>query len=129
MENNQSNHTAPKRTVLIVEDDVFQAFVLEKMLISINYAIAGTAASGEDAIQLARHLEPDIIIMDIMLSGNLNGIEAASIILENYMVPIIYVTGNADKYYLNRAKKTGYSAYLLKPVTMYTLKNALRSAE
>ncbi len=129
MKNNQAHHTTPKRTVLIVEDDAFQAFVIEKMLISINYAIAGTAASGEDAIQLARHSEPDIIIMDIMLSGNLNGIETASIILEKYLVSIIYVTGNADKYYLNKAKQTGYSAYLLKPVTMYTLKNALSSAE
>jgi two-component system, response regulator PdtaR len=122
-------HTSSKKSVLIAEDDAFQAFVMEKMLKKIHYPVVGKAKTGEDAIQLTDRLKPDIILMDIILAGQMDGITAASEILKKNPVSIIYVTGNADKSYLERAQKTKHSAYLIKPITLQLLHDALRSAE
>lgn len=101
----------------IVEDDAFQAFILEKMITSMGYAVKGKSSSGEEAVHLAIQLKPDIILMDISLEGVMDGIEAAIEIQEQISVKIIYITGNSDNHHRERANETDFSDYLIKPVT------------
>ena len=101
--------------ILIVEDERIVAEDLSIMLASLGYEVAGIAGSGEDAIALAEAENPDLILMDIMLSGKLDGISAADRIQTIRTTPVIYVTAYADDVLLSRAKKTEPFGYIVKP--------------
>jgi len=101
--------------ILIVEDERIVAEDLSLMLSSLGYEVAGIAGSGEDAIVLAEAEKPDLILMDIMLSGKLDGISAADRIQTIRTTPVIYVTAYADEVLLARAKKTEPFGYIVKP--------------
>ena len=103
-------------SILIVEDEALIALDIETNLLNLGYQIAGIAETGQLAIQraLASPL-PDLILMDIRLRGDMNGIEAASKITEKIDVPIIFLTAFADKTTLNQAKLISPSAYIRKP--------------
>jgi CheY-like chemotaxis protein len=101
--------------ILIVEDERVVAEDLSRTLVSLGYEIAGIAGSGEDAITFAEREKPDLILMDIMLSGKMDGISAAERIQTIRTTPIIYVTAYADDLLLARAKKTGPFGYIVKP--------------
>ncbi len=73
--------------ILVVEDEAIILLQLEEILHAIGYTVAGLAASGEDAIEKARRLKPDLVLMDIVMPGKLNGIEAAKIITEELEYP------------------------------------------
>lgn len=118
-----------KLSVFIVEDDLFQVFILEKMVNSLGYDVIGKSSSGEEAVESAVQLKPDIIFMDISLEGEMDGIEAAIIIQKQISTQIIYVTGNSDDYHRNRAEETDYSDYLSKPVTKDILEQSLKKAD
>lgn len=113
-------------TALIVEDDVFQSFILEKMVKGLGLDIVGKAKTGEEATQLAVELKPFVIFMDISLEGAMDGIEAAGIIKKKIPANIIYITGNADNYHRMRAAETDYIDYLIKPVTREILEHSLK---
>jgi hypothetical protein len=101
--------------ILIVEDSFIVAFHLRKTLENEGYNVVGTEASGEAALQLIEQLKPDLILMDIMLSGSLDGIETARVIKSKYSIPLIYITALTDKETIQRAKITEPYGYLTKP--------------
>ena len=101
--------------ILIVEDELLIAKNLSHKLQKLGYQIADIVSSGADAIQRAGELKPDLILMDIVIKGDLDGIETAAIINQVFDIPIIYTTAYADDETLQRAENTGSYGYLLKP--------------
>lgn len=101
--------------ILIVEDDLSLAAYLDLHLRQRGYRVAGIAHNGVEALHLAETARPDAIIMDIVLPGEIDGIEAADRIRRRGQVPILYLTAYADPKLFARAKITDPSAYLLKP--------------
>ena len=102
--------------ILIVEDDMDASFILEHKLQKINIPVAGKVTTGEDAVEKAKTLSPDLILMDIMLQGEMDGIEAAEIITENYYIPIIFLSAYSDDEIISRAATSEQYGYLVKPV-------------
>ena len=111
--------------IIIVEDDRVLSLMLSRMIQRIGHTVVGSVTRGEDAVDLARENSTDLILMDIMLEGEIDGIEAMKIIRQNSAVPVIYVTGNSDKSTIERAKETNYIAYLVKPIVFDQLKKAI----
>lgn len=105
--------TVPK--LLVVEDEAIVAADLEDRLNRMGYHVVGTAESGDEAIEKARTLKPDLVFMDIMLKGRMDGIEAAARIRGEQNVPVIFLTANSNDATINRAKVSEPFAYLLKP--------------
>lgn len=103
-------------SILIVEDNLFQTVVLEQIIKKLKHDVVGVAKSGEEAIQLAVELKPDLIFMDINLEGDMDGVTAAEKIQEKISAALIYVTGNSDAHHRKRAEKTDLLAFLVKPV-------------
>lgn len=101
--------------ILIVEDSFIVAFHLQKTLENEGYRVIGAEASGENALKLLEKTKPDLILMDIMLGGPLDGIETARIIKSRYGIPIIYITALTDRETIQRAKITEPYGYLTKP--------------
>ncbi|MFB3763976.1 MAG: PAS domain S-box protein [Methanotrichaceae archaeon] len=114
--------------ILIVEDEGILAIELKDRLEKISYNVPATASSGEEAIELASKYKPDLILMDIVLKGDMDGIEAASKIRSNLKVPIIYLTAYADNDTVKRAKITEPFGYLVKPYNDKELQVALEMA-
>jgi PAS domain S-box-containing protein/diguanylate cyclase (GGDEF)-like protein len=104
-----------KIRMMIVEDERIVAMDLQGRLKSMGYEVVGSAVSGEEAIEKAEALRPDMILMDIMLDGQLDGIQAAEIIRSRFGIPVIYLTAYADTATLERAKITEPFGYILKP--------------
>lgn len=104
-----------RTNVLVVEDESIVSKDIQQSLKKLGYNVVGAAATGEKAIELARETQPDIVLMDIMLKGDMNGIEAADQIREEIDIPVIYLTAYADEGTLARAKVTEPSGYIIKP--------------
>lgn len=117
-----------KGKVLIVEDDMLLSMVEERLITRLGFDVVGKVTRGADAIDKADELNPDIIVMDISLKGEMDGIEAMELIREKSSVPVIYLSGSGDRYSYERAKKTGFTEYLTKPVTSGDLKEPLSLA-
>lgn len=113
--------------VLIVEDELIQMLLLKKFYEELNCTVIGSATSADGAIETALKEKPDIISMDIFLEGSQDGINAMEIIQKHENIPVIYITGNSDEYHFNRAKKTGFAAYLTKPATLPDIEKAIQS--
>ncbi len=103
------------KRILVVEDESIVAADVQERLAILGYKVVGHAATGPDAVELARTVEPDIVLMDIMLRGDMDGVEAAGLINESGAVPVVYMTAYADEDTLARAKITGPYGYILKP--------------
>lgn len=101
--------------ILIVEDEAIVSMDLARRLAHMGYEVAGTARTGEEAVTEARRLEPDLILMDIMLGGKIDGIDAATRIRESLHVPLVYLTAYADEKTLARARITDPFGYVIKP--------------
>lgn len=114
--------------ILIVEDDNDTAEYLSIGLQRSGYRIAGIAKNGTDALRLAETTLPDAIIMDILLPGEIDGIEVASRIRARRDVPILYLTAHTDPALFERARITDPSAYLIKPFTTRELQLAIELA-
>lgn len=84
------------RPILIVEDEKILAADLENKLRQLGYRVDGIAASGEEAVQLARERAPSLVLMDVRLSGTMDGVEAARQIQANTHIPIVYLTAYSD---------------------------------
>jgi len=111
--------------ILIVEDDYIQSYIIKIMLESLKYNVVGIAETGENAITMAGELKPDLVLIDIMLNGELDGIDAAKKILESSGISVIYVTGGSIPYYKKRASQTNYVDILSKPFDREGLAAAL----
>ena len=98
--------------ILVVEDEAIVAMALRGRLENLGYDAVGVVASGEEAIEKADELRPDLVLMDIRLSGAMDGIEAAELIRVRFDIPVVYLTAYADQATLDRAKLTGPFGYL-----------------
>ncbi|MCB0793719.1 MAG: response regulator [Flavobacteriales bacterium] len=101
--------------VLVVEDESIVSKDIQHSLKKLGYHVVGAASTGEQAVKLAIETRPDIILMDIMLKGEMNGIEAATEIRSETSIPVIFLTAYADESTLSRAKVTQPYGYIIKP--------------
>ena len=104
-----------KVQVLIVEDEAIVSMDLRYKLEGLGYGVPAEISSGEEAVEAASRLRPDVVLMDIWLSGEMDGIDAAEEIRRRLNIPVVYVTSHADEDTLRRAKTTEPSGYILKP--------------
>jgi len=115
--------------VLIVEDDLINAKLLQEFLKIKGYEVAGILRSGEEAISFVEKELPDLIFMDIKLDGKLSGIEAAQQINETRNVPILYLTSQTDKEVVETARETKPVGYVVKPFSPLQLEVTLEMAQ
>jgi len=111
--------------ILIVEDEHIVAMGIKRMLKNLGYTLAGVASSGEDAVNKAESTFPDLVLMDIMLKGNKNGIEAAQEIKARFGIPVVYLTACSESKIVERAWKTGPLGYIVKPFDEKDLKKSI----
>lgn len=114
--------------ILIVENEGIVALDLQSRLRRLGYLVPGFVATGEEAVAQAAKILPDLILMDIKLKGEMDGIEAAHRINENFDIPIIYLTAFADEATLQRAEAAEPYGYLLKPFEERELLASIRMA-
>ena len=117
-----------KINVLVVEDESIVSKDIQYSLKKLGYNVVGVAATGEKAIDLCGEKLPDIILMDIMLKGDINGIEASTRIKESYNIPVIFLTAYADENTLSKAKVTEPYAYIIKPFKEIDLHTSIEMA-
>jgi AmiR/NasT family two-component response regulator len=131
-----------KAKILIVEDEAITAKDLQNMLKELGYDVPAIASSGEGAIKTAEEIEPDVVLMDIVLKGDVDGIEAAELIRVRFDIPVVYVTAYLDEGRLEKTKVTEPYGYIIKPfgnkelrpviemaLQRYRLEKALRESE
>jgi two-component system, response regulator PdtaR len=114
--------------ILVVDDEAIITMQLEERLSTMGYSVAGMAASGEDAVDKARSLRPDLVLMDIVMPGKMNGIEAAKIITEELNIPVVFVTSYADDTIIEKAKSVRPYGYIVKPFNELEIKAAIEVA-
>lgn len=117
-----------RNSVLIVEDEVVVARNIEKILSTAGYDLMGSVSTGKEAIEFAREHSPQIILLDIKLEGDLDGVEAGERIFEELFIPVIYITAHADDDTIQRAKLTQPFGYLYKPINRNELVTAIEMA-
>ena len=101
--------------LMLVDDAVIITSQLEKRLSKMGYEVVGSASSGEEAVDMARRLRPDLILMDIVMPGKLDGIEATDIIGAELDIPVIFLTAYVNDEYIKRAKSVEPLGYIVKP--------------
>ena len=117
-----------KVQVLIVEDEAIVSMDLRYKLEGLGYSVPAEISSGEEAVEAASRLRPDVVLMDIRLSGEMDGIDAASLIRNQFGVPVVYLTSSVDEDTLARAKSTEPSGYILKPFGAAELRAVVEKA-
>ena len=118
----------PKTNVLVVEDESILSKDIQHSLKKLGYNVVGAAASGDRAIELARSEKPDIVLMDIMLKGEMNGIETAEVMKTELGIPVIFLTAYADDSTLSKAKVTEPYGYIIKPFKEVDLHTTIEMA-
>ncbi len=114
--------------ILVVEDEGIVAEDIKDILKSLGYSVCNVASSGEEAIAKTGETRPDLVLMDIMLDGKKDGVEAAEQITVRFDVPVVYLTAYADESTLERAKMTGPYGYIVKPFEERDLHSAIEVA-
>lgn len=114
--------------ILIVEDELIAAENLAKHLKRLGYAVAAIVESGEEAIAKAGASQPDLVLMDIMLQGEMDGVAASLAISKQFQIPTVYMTAYADDATVERAKVTEPYGYLLKPFEPQELRSTIEIA-
>jgi len=117
-----------QRRVLLVEDEMIVLEDLRRRLVAMGYCVVATAASGRSAVEKALAHRPDIVVMDISLRGDMDGVEAVSKIFESTGIPVVYVTGLGDPETMQRAQLTPGFSFVLKPVEDQELKYVIEMA-
>ena len=113
--------------ILIVEDEAIVALENKMNLIALGHKVIAITASAEDAIIAFYEKVPDLILLDIKLKGNMDGIEAIHEIRKHSSVPVILITGNSDTKTLQRISEISNVTYLLKPILLHELTNAVNT--
>lgn len=111
--------------ILIVEDEMIIAANIALQLSSLGYEVTGIIPRGEEALNSIKQNRPDILLMDLSLKGEIDGIETVQIIQNDYKIPVIYLTANADDLNFNRAKDTNPYAFISKPFKKLDLQRAI----
>ena len=114
--------------ILVVDDQVVITMQLEERLTGMGYEVVGRASSGEASIDMARHFRPDLVLMDIVMPGRLDGIDASKVIQTELEIPIIFLTAYADDEYVQRAKHVEPYGYIVKPFQEKEIKAAIEVA-
>ncbi|KAI9130649.1 response regulator [Acaryochloris sp. CCMEE 5410] len=114
--------------ILVVEDEGLIALDIESHLLVLGYQVSGIAETGAEAILLALETQPDLVLMDIRLKGEIDGIQAAAKITEHLDIPIIFLTAFADAETLNQAKQVSPFGYILKPFDPIDLRTSIEIA-
>lgn len=115
-----------KLKILIIEDNNLIALNLKEQLKGLGHNIIKIVSNGKNAIKLTEETNPDLILMDIQLKGELDGIETAQIIKDKYNTPLIYLTAYHTNELLDRAQKTQPIAYITKPYEEKELQTAIQ---
>ena len=110
---------------MLVEDEGLTALDIQTNLAKLGYDVAGVVGSGEEAVAGAESLRPDLILMDIGLKGNIDGIQAANLIGEKLDIPVVFITAHSDSATLQNAKLTEPFGYILKPIREGELHTAI----
>jgi diguanylate cyclase (GGDEF)-like protein len=119
---------AQPASILIVEDEGIVAQDLMEALTRLGYRISGVASEGTQAVSMAAQLQPELVVMDVSLRGEVDGIQAARMMQEHSHIPIIFLTGHRDSETLQRAVLTGPLGYLIKPFQEDELRCAIEVA-
>ena len=114
--------------IMIVDDDVITVTELTEALRSSGYEIGSTAESGEEAIKIAKKTSPDVVLMDIVMPGEIDGIKAAKQIRTELNIPVIFLTGYSEEEYIERAKSARSFGYLLKPFVAAQVSSTIKIA-
>lgn len=114
--------------ILVVEDEGIIAKNIKNKLKSFGYTVPAIATTGEEAIRMAEITFPDLILMDVMLKGDMNGVEAAEEIQKRFSIPIIYLTAYSNDDVLEKAKTTQPYGYIVKPFTSNDLHSNVEMA-
>ncbi|KKL80445.1 hypothetical protein LCGC14_2004690 [marine sediment metagenome] len=117
-----------KTRVLIVEDENIVAADIRDRLEHLGYDVVAHVTTGEGAVEKAGELHPDLVLMDIKLKGDMDGVEAAALISQERSIPVVYMTAYADETTLNRAKITDPFGYILKPFDERELHSTIEMA-
>jgi len=114
--------------IMVVEDEAIIATRLQQRLTQMGYDVSGVAYSGEEALEKARSLSPDLILMDIMIPGKLDGIAVAEIVKSEMDIPVIFLTAFSEEKIIERAKKAEPFGYILKPFQDLEIKASIEVA-
>lgn len=114
--------------LMLVDDEAIITMQLEERLKFMGYEVVGSASSGEEALNKARCLKPDLILMDIVMPGKLDGIDASEIIKKELDIPVIFLTGYMNDEFIMRAKKAEPFGYICKPFQEGQVKTAIEIA-
>lgn len=114
--------------ILIVEDEIMLSEAVARRLAKAGYRVVGQVLSGEEAVEKALQTKPDLVLMDIVLKGEVDGIEAAELIRSALGTPVVYMTAHSDTGTLERAKRTEPYSYLIKPVSEKDLRSTIETA-
>lgn len=117
-----------KTNILVVEDESIVSKDIQQSLKKLGYNIVAATATGEEALKFADDKKPDLVLMDIMLKGDMSGIEAADYIKEKHGIPVIYLTAYADESTLTKAKVTEPYGYIIKPFKEIDLHTSIEMA-
>lgn len=128
MGGNKLEYNFDKNIILIVEDEIIIAENLNLRLKNLGYETLPYANSGKKALEIIKLKIPDLILMDIRLKGDLDGIETAMIITDNYSIPIVYLTSLSDEITVTRAKKTGAYGFISKTTNLNNLYTTIEMA-
>jgi DNA-binding NarL/FixJ family response regulator len=112
--------------ILIVEDEAILAMCLQDKLADLGYGILGSVSSGEQAVQFALDFHPDLVLMDVKLSGRIDGIEAARQIRERKQIPVVFMSAYSDIDTVQSALLTSPAGYLVKPVRVESLNRIIQ---
>ncbi len=115
----------PKRSIVIAEDDSIIKMVMEDLIESMGHNVVGLASNSDQVLQLIKDKAPDVVILDIGLEGDKDGIDVAQIINERFQIPFIFVTGNSDHVTVEKANKTNPIGYIIKPFDETTFKEKI----
>ena len=113
------------KKILIVEDDKMLSNIFEIYITELGYNLIGNAQSSEKAIEMCEKYKPDIILMDIQIMGENDGIETTKIIGEKFNIPVIYISGDFDKKKIKGAIFQNVYGYLMKPIYKNNLKSTI----
>jgi PAS domain S-box-containing protein len=114
--------------ILVVEDEAIIGMDIEQMLQSAGYCVVSVAVSATEALLAVQLTKPDLVLMDIHIRGELDGVQAADRIREEFFLPVIFVTGHADQQTLDRARITEPFGYLVKPISILSLTSSIEIA-
>lgn len=116
-----------KEIILVVEDDAIGAMDLNGILTSLGYSVLGPVSSGAKALDKIKDTTPDLVLMDITIKGDINGIETAKLIKNQIEVPVIFLTAHSDEKTVKQAEQVNPAGYIIKPFDGVKLRKTIES--